>query len=317
MRAAIFHGPRDVRVEEVPDPEPGPGDVVIRVDAALTCGTDAKTFRRGHPVLLGPPPAPFGHEYAGTVVACGADAPFAPGARVAGANSSPCGACEACRRGQEPLCGDLFPLLNGTYAEYLRIPARIARTNLHEIARGLAAEVAAMCEPLACALHGIEASEARAGERVCVLGRGALGRMLAIALEERGCEVVAIGSQDPDPAGPFDRVIEAAGSADAWRRAAGLVRRGGLVLLFGGLPAGTAVPFDAHRVHYEALTLRGVFHHAPRHVRDAGALLARAPERFGELLTHRFPLERVTEPLAMMAGLAPREGLLKAVIEPG
>lgn len=314
MRAAIFHAPQDVRIEARPVPDPGPGDVLIRVEAALTCGTDAKAYRRGHPVLLGPTPAPFGHEYAGVVVAVGAGAGFRTGERVTGVNSAPCGTCAACARGQEPLCPHLMPLLNGAYAEYLLVPERIARVNLHRIPDALEPAVAAMCEPLACALHGVEAAEVRRGERVLVLGRGALGRMLAAALAAAGAHVVALGSRDPDPPADFDRVVEAAGTVEAWSRAIRLARPGGTIVLFGGCPGGSAVEVDTYRLHYEAITLRGVFHHAPRHVRAALALLAREPRPFRELLTHRVPLERVAEPLRMTAGLAPRDGILKALV---
>lgn len=316
MRAAIFHAPLDVRIEDRPEPAAGPGELVIRIDAALTCGTNAKTYRRGHPVLLGPPPAPFGHEYAGTVVAAGLGAPFAVGARVCGANSAPCGACAACLRGREELCANLLPLLNGAYAELLRIPARIAAVNVHALPDGVRPELAAMIEPLACALNGVDASEARAGERVAVLGRGALGRMIAAALVARGCEVVTLASRDADPELPCERVIEAAGTLEAWERAVRLTAPGGTCVLFGGLPRGDELRVDAYRLHYEALTLRGVFHHAPRHVRAALDLIAGHPSAFAELLTHEFPLEDVTMPLAMNAGLAPRDGLLKAVIRP-
>ena len=285
MRAAIFHAPGDVRIEDVPTPAPGTGEVLLRVDAALTCGTDAKAFRRGHPVLLGPLPARFGHEYAGTVVAVGEGTRFVPGDRVAGANSSPCGACAACLRGQEPLCTDLFPLLNGAYAEHLLVPRRIAAINLHRLPDGIEPALGAMCEPLACALHGVEASGAEAGERVAVLGAGALGQMLAAALEARGCAVATLRSGDADPGEPFDRVIEAAGTAVAWERAIRLVRAGGTVVLFGGLPGGTQVPVDAYRLHYEALTLRGVFHHAPRHVRAALDLVTRHPAPYRALIS--------------------------------
>ena len=120
MIAARFWAPRDVRVEQVPEPEPGAGEVVLRIEAALTCGTDAKCYRRGHPVLLGPAPAPFGHEYAGVVVACGEDAPFSEGDLVCGVNSAPCGECAPCAAGREELCTDLYPLLNGAYAQMLQ-----------------------------------------------------------------------------------------------------------------------------------------------------------------------------------------------------
>ncbi len=316
MRAAIYHAPGDVRIEEVEPSEPGDGEVLIRVDAALTCATDAKAYRRGHPVLLGPAPTRFGHEYAGTVIAAGSGVMFAPGDRVAGANSAPCDRCEACLRGQEPLCQSLFPLLNGAYAEQLLVPRHIAAINLHRLADGVEPALGALCEPLACALHGVEASGAQAGERIGVLGRGALGRLLAAALAARGCSVTTLGSSDADPPMRFDRVIEAAGAVEAWQRAVALVRPGGTVVLFGGLPGGTSVTFDAYRLHYEAITVRGVFHHAPRHVRAAIDLVTRDPVPYRALLTHAYRLDDVIEPLEMTAGIRPRDGILKAVITP-
>ena len=184
--AARYWAPRDVRVEQVAEPEPGAGEVVLRIEAALTCGTDAKCYRRGHPVLLGPAPAPFGHEYAGVVVACGEDAPFSEGDLVCGVNSAPCGECSPCATGREELCTDLYPLLNGAYAQMLRVPARIARVNLHRVPDGVSPEVAAAIEPLACAVHGADDADARPGQRIAILGRGPLGRLLALACEARG-----------------------------------------------------------------------------------------------------------------------------------
>ncbi|MDQ3857946.1 MAG: alcohol dehydrogenase catalytic domain-containing protein, partial [Actinomycetota bacterium] len=170
MRALIFHGPGDVRLEEVARPEPGPGDVLVRVEAALTDGTDAKAYRRGHPVLLGPPPSPFGHEFAGVDVATGR--------RVVAPNSAPCGKCAPCRRGDETLCRNLFPLLNGAYAEFILVRERIATRNLLPVPDGLPAEIAAMVEPLACCLHGVERAGIDAGDTVAVLGPGPVGLML-------------------------------------------------------------------------------------------------------------------------------------------
>jgi L-iditol 2-dehydrogenase len=307
--AARYWAPRDVRVEQVADPEPGAGEVVLRVVAALTCGTDAKCYRRGHPVLLGPPPAPFGHEYAGVVVACGEGAPFSEGDLVCGVNSAPCGQCPACGAGREELCSDLYPLLNGAYAQMLRVPARIARVNLHRVPKGVPPEVAAAIEPLACAVHGADDADVRPGQRIAILGRGPLGRLLAVACEARG----AI------PEGPprsYETVIEAAGTPEAWAHAIGLAAPGATVVLFGGLPRDTVVPVDSYRLHYEALTLRGSFHHRARDVRAALALLERAASTIARCLTHEFALADVVEPLRRGAGLAPRDGLLKAVIRP-
>jgi len=313
VRALRFHGPGDVRLEDVPRPEPGPGEVLLQVEAALTDGTDLKAFRRGHPVLLGPPPSPFGHEL------CGID--VATGRRYVPANSAPCGECEPCRRADETLCESLFPLLNGAYAELLLVPERIARTNLLPVPDSLPAEIAAMVEPLACCLRGVEAG-IRAGDTVAVVGLGPIGLMLCACVADAGGRPVGVGSRPErralaplfgaetgDGAGA-DVVIEAAGTAAAWQLAVGLVRPGGIVVLFGGLPGGTEVPLDAGRVHYEQLTIRGVFHHAPRHVRAALAFLASGAYPWERLVTHRVGLDGVA---ALLAD-PPRDYLKAAVI---
>ena len=154
MRALRFHGPGDLRLEEVPDPAPGPGEVLVQVEVALTDGTDLKAYRRGHPVLLRDLPSPFGHEF------CGVD--VATGRRVVAANSAPCGACDACRRGE--VCVNL-DLLNGAYAEFIVVPERIARVNLLPVPPSLPPLLAAMVEPLACCLNGVERAEVSAGDR--------------------------------------------------------------------------------------------------------------------------------------------------------
>jgi L-iditol 2-dehydrogenase len=315
MRALIFHGPGDVRVEEVPRAEPGPGDVLVQIEFALTDGTDAKAFRHGHPVLLGEPPSPFGHEF------CGVD--LATGRRVVAANSAPCGDCSACARGEETLCARLLPLLNGAYAEYLLVPERIARVNLFSVPDGLPSEVAALVEPLACCLHGVERAGIRYGDSVAVVGLGPIGLMLSACVADAGGRPIGVGSRperraraeyfgaelgDGDGA---DVVIEAAGTESAWHRAVGLVRSGGTVVFFGGLPHTVVPSIDARRLHYEELTLRGAFHHAPRHVRAALAFLASGAFPFEQLVTHRVGLEGVARVLA-----DPPRDYLKAAVVP-
>src|SRR6185312_11131853 len=188
VRALRLHGPRDLRLEDVPEPSLGDGDVLLQVDVALTDGTDLKAYRRGHPVLLGPPPSPFGHEV------CGID--VATGRRVVAANSAPCGRCAACRRGQETLCEHLFPLLNGAYAELLLVPERIASRNLLPVPPGLAPEVAALTEPLACCLHGIDVAGVEHGQSVAVVGLGPIGLMLCACVADAGARPVAVGSRE-------------------------------------------------------------------------------------------------------------------------
>jgi L-iditol 2-dehydrogenase len=304
-----------VRLEEVPDPAPAPGDVLVEVEVALTDATDAKAFKRGHPVLLGPPPSPFGHEF------CGIDT--ATGRRVVAANSAPCGACDACRRGQETLCDSLLPLLNGAYAELLLVPDRIARVNLHRVPDALAPEVAALLEPLACCLHGVEVAGISEGDRVAVLGAGPIGLMLCACIRDAGATPVVVGGRPerrelaphfgavPGDGRRADVVVEAAGATEAWKAATEVVRPGGTVLFFGGLAGGTTVPIDATRLHYEELTLRGAFHHTPRSVRAALAFLASGAYPWERLITHEVGLEGVIPLLA-----DPHRDLLKAAVRP-
>ena len=311
MRALLYHGPGDLRVEDVPRPEPGPGDVLVQVEVALTDGTDAKAFRRGHPLLLSEVPSPFGHEF------CGID--VATGRRVVAANSAPCGECPPCRRGEETLCERLQPFLNGAYAEYLLVPARIAGRNLLPVPPGLAPEVAAMVEPLACCLRGIERAGVQAGQTVAVLGPGPIGLMLCAAAKDAGGRVVAVGGRpgrlelarefgaEPGDGQGADAVVEAVGTAEAWDDALELVRPGGTVVFFGG----RELAVDTFRLHYEELTLRGAFHHTPRHVRAALAFLASGAYPWEQLVTHRVGLEQVADLFA-----DPPPDLLKAAVLP-
>jgi L-iditol 2-dehydrogenase len=314
VRALVFHGPGDLRLETVPDPEPGPGDVLVQVEVALTDGTDSKAFRRGHPVLLGPPPSPFGHELCGIEVASGR--------RVVAANSAPCGACTACGRGEETLCENLLPLLNGAYAELIVVPERIARRNLLPVPPRLSPEVAALVEPLACCLHGVERAGIEQGHSVAILGAGPIGLMLAACVADAGGRPFLVGGRAERRAlGPLfgakpqagrpDVVIEAAGTEQAWRDAVELARPGGTIVLFGGLPQGAEVAVDAYRLHYDELTLRGAFHHTPATVRAALAFLASGAYPWERLITHRVGLDGVAALLA-----DPPADYLKAAVLP-
>jgi len=314
MKALVFHGPGDLRLESVPDPVPGPGDVLVQVEVALTDGTDAKAFHRGHPLLLGPPPSPFGHEF------CGID--VASGHRVVAANSAPCGNCAACGRGDETLCENLLPLLNGAYAELIVVPERIAQRNLLPVPPTLAPEVAALVEPLACCLHGVQRAGIVQGDSVAILGAGPIGLMLAACTADAGGRPSIVGGRAErrelaplfgakPAAGQADVVIEAAGTERAWQDAVGLARPGGTVVLFGGLPQNTWVAVDAYRLHYEEVTLRGAFHHSPATVRAALAFLASGAYPWERLITHRVALDGVAALLA-----DPPRDYVKAAVYP-
>ena len=297
MRALILHGPGDLRLEDIPDPVPGDGEVLLQVEVALTDGTDLKAYRRGHPVLLGELPSRFGHEV------CGID--VATGRRVVVANSAPCGRCAACRRGQETLCEHLLPLLNGAYADLLLVPERIASKNLLPVPPGLPPEVAALAEPLACCLHGIDVADVEHGQTVAVVGLGPIGLMLCACVADAGARPVAVGSREERralapsfgavlaDADGADVVIEAAGTVETWERALSLVRPGGTVLAFGGLPRDARVAVDPYRIHYEEVRLVGAFHHTPRQFRAALAFLASGAHPFERLVTHEVGLEGV------------------------
>jgi L-iditol 2-dehydrogenase len=305
VKAIRFHGPGDLRLEDVPRPQPEEGDVLVQVEVALTDGTDLKAYRRGHPVLLRDLPGPFGHEF------CGVD--VATGRRVVAANSA-----AGDERRSEPL-----ELLNGAYAEYLLVPRAIAQVNLLPVPRGLAPEIAAMVEPLACCLRGVDRAGIEPGQTVAILGTGPIGLMLCACAADAGALPVAVGGRPerralapefgarPGEAEGADVVIEAAGTEEAWRDALSLVRSGGTVLFFGGLPGGAAVEVDAYRLHYEELTLRGSFHHSPRHVRAALAFLASGAYPWERLVTHRVALDALP---ALFAD--PPRDLLKAAVLP-
>jgi L-iditol 2-dehydrogenase len=310
VKAARLYAPGDLRIEEVPRPEPGPGDVLVQVEVALTDGTDLKTFRRGHPVLLRETPAAFGHEFCGIV----------DGRRVVAANSAPCGTCDGCERGRQ--CRSL-EFLAGAYADWIVVPERIAAVNLHDVPVGLAPEVAAMVEPLACCLRGVERAGVQAGDSVAILGAGPIGLMLAACVadaggwpvvvggrEERRALADAFGAEVGDGRGA-DVVIEAAGSEQAWSDAVELVRAGGTVVMFGGLPRDARPAVDAYRVHYDELTVCGSFHHSPSTVRAALAFLASGAYPWERLVTHRVMLADLP---ALFAD--PPRDLLKAAVVP-
>lgn len=308
MKAAVLHGKEDVRLEDVAERPLAPGEVRVRIGAALTCGTDLKVFKRGYHAKMLVPPTVFGHELAGEVVEVRSSEfkvpgrPWVLGERVVVANSAPCDDCGACARDQQGLCDDLL-FLNGAYAESIVVPARLVKKNLLRLQPGTAFRDAALTEPLACVVQGVEETQLAAGQRVLVIGAGPIGLMFVALAKQLGCEVAVAGrgearlaaarklgasevfdvGADGDsvkavrqggPTAPqFDAVIEAVGKPEAWEAAVKLVRKGGSVNFFGGCPAGTSVSLDTGLIHYSNLTLRASFHHTPRTIRRALAFI--------------------------------------------
>ena len=344
MRAVIYHGPRDIVLEEFPVPDPRPVQVLVKTGAALTCGTDFKAYRQGHRVLLGDYPSPFGHELAGTVAAVGQGVGnVKEGDRVVVANSAPMDDCFWCAHGQNHLCPKL-KLHNGAYAEYDLVPAHIVRHNLHPLAADVPFEVGALAEPFSTTLHAADVMGVRPEETALVIGAGPMSHLLIQALTARGARVAVLGRSKPhletaraagaeaafsddDDAdlGPVegrlrawasgrgpDHVFEAVGKAETHRLALELVRDGGKVCLFGGCAQGASIPLDLHRVHYKQLSLHGVFHHTPPYFREAVRLLSEGRVKTGLIIRGEVKLADLPKFFAENAD----KSVPKAVVRP-
>src|SRR5499433_2700 len=197
MTAAVLYGSEDLRIEQIEVPTLAPDEVLLRVRLALTDGTDLKVWKRGYHAKMIRPPAVFGHEVVGEVVAVGkrVDSKWRLGTRVIAANSAPCFRCHQCRRGQENLCEDLL-FNNGAYAEYMRIPGRIVRENMLEVPHSVDDHSAALVEPLACVLRGVHEMEVRTGDTTVVIGCGPIGLMFVRMLTRRGVRVIALARRE-------------------------------------------------------------------------------------------------------------------------
>ncbi len=321
LLAALLYGREDLRLERVADPTPAAGEVVIHVGAATTCGTDLKVWRRGGHAKMLKPPTLFGHEAAGRIVALGEGVTnWQVGDRVVANNSAPCMKCFFCQRKELSLCPNLT-FNNGTFAEYLKIPAPIVQHNLLPIPDDLPFELAAMTEPLACVLHGVARSNVKPKDRVVVLGDGAIGLMFVAALAiEHSAEVFLFGGNDQrleigkkfGAAKTFnhhqitdipavvkeltegwgaDVVIEATGVPSVWETAIAAARPGATVNLFGGCPRDTTITVNTEQLHYSELTLKGVFHNTPEFVRAALSLIASRTIPFELLISEERPLQ--------------------------
>jgi L-iditol 2-dehydrogenase len=344
MTAAVLYGKEDVKIERVPIPKLDEGEVLVKVQVALTCGTDLKVYQRGYHARMIVPPALFGHELAGVVEEVGPKVKgFKPGMRVVALNSAPCGACFYCSKHQENLCEDLL-FNNGAYAEYIRIPRRIVETNMLAIPKHVSVEEAAMVEPLACVLRGFHETKMEIGDSVAVIGAGPIGLMFVQVAKLAGCNVISVVKRDsqvaasrrmgansavqitavsdpvkavrnltPDGRG-CDVVVEAVGRPQAWEWSIDMARKGGTVNFFGGCASGTTVALDTQRLHYNELTLKATFHHTPETVRKAFSLICEKKIKGADYITGEAPLSRLQQVLRHMLN---RNGDIKTAIIPG
>lgn len=328
MKAIQFYAPEDIRYEEVPIQEPQKGEVLVKIMAALTCGTDVKTFRRGHPVLIKSVPSGFGHEFSGVVAKLGEGVTnFKVGDRVVAANSAPCGECFFCKKGQYNLCENL-QFLNGAYAEYITIPARIVKKNMIKLPDDLSFEEAAFTEPLANVVHGAERTDIKAGQSVGIIGIGPIGLMFAKYAKLKGARVIVGGRNElklklakefadvdevvdlkntenveevfknfSDEGRGLDVAIECVGLPEIWEQTFSLVRAGGTVHFFGGCKKGSEIKLSTTKMHYGDIKILSVFHHTPEYVRKALDLIATHQMDVKKLITEEISLDKL--PYAM------------------
>jgi L-iditol 2-dehydrogenase len=323
MKVAMYYDIEIVRVEEHDIPKVGPGEVLVKNKIALTCGTDVKTFLRGHPLFV--PPTAFGHEAAGEIVEVGPGVEkFKVGDRVVAHNSAPCNACSYCKVGQNSLCEDnLFN--SGAFAEYQKIPARIVRQNMFKISPEISFEDAALLEPLTCAVYGADESNIQFGDVVVVNGAGPLGLMLIRMAYLRGAKVIAtdlspvrlemakkLGAKHVINVSEVenqvkavreltdhgaDVVIDATGLPEIWEMCVEMVRKGGLVNWFGGAKPGTKVTLDTKLIHYSQITVKGVFHTTPFHVERAYRLIEQGEFKGEDFIGGRYAIEDIVAAL--------------------
>jgi len=351
MLAGVLHGKEDLRMERIPLPPAEDGELVVRVAAALTCGTDLKVYRRGYHAMMLKPPILFGHELAGTVVQAGRGViKFSVGDRVVPINSAPCDQCFFCLHGQHNLCEDLL-FNNGAYAEYARIPSRIVAKNTYAVPDSLPFQHAAMTEPLACVVHGFNETGAQGGDTMVVIGAGPIGLMFMQMAKVRGVRVIAVVKRDDQVATArhfgaasvvqitsapdamqqaiaavrdltgnsrgADIVIEAVATPATWEAAVAMTRKGGVVNFFGGPPSGTTVALDTNRLHYGDITLKASFHHTPAACRAALELISSGKFDAPGFITGSASLSELPQVFAaMMTRSADNRGGIKTAILP-
>ncbi len=324
MKAAMLYGVRDLRVENIEVPKISAGEVLVKVKAATTCGTDLKILQRGYVERVIKLPTVFGHEWAGDVEEVGSGLSWPrKGMRVRAGNSAPCLHCSMCQKGRYNLCENMIWLW-GAYAEYIRIPARTVLVNMQEVPEHVSYEEAAIAEPLACVLHGEEAANVGLGETVIIIGAGPIGLLHLLTARKRGAGKVILidlveerlkfaeklGADETINASKVDAyariqdvtagygadvVIEAIGSPATWEQAIKLARKGGRVLEFGGSPPGTEVRISTERLHYDELTIVGAFHATPLHFKNALNLVSSRTIDVRPLVTRSMKLDDIRE----------------------
>jgi len=324
MKVAMLYGIKDLRVQDINIPTVADGEILVRVKAATTCGTDLKIYQRGYVSGVIKLPTVFGHEWAGEIAEVGKDVSYLKkGMRVRAGNSSPCLRCYMCQKGKFNLCEDMMWLW-GAYAEYIKVPQRIVMLNTQVIPDHVSYEEAAITEPLACVLHGVEEAGVKLGDSVAIIGAGPIGLLHLLTVRKMGAGKVIIsdtiderlqlaqrlGADETINAKQLDTVketrkltqsygadvvIEAIGMPATWEQALRMARKGGTVLEFGGCPPGTEIKVSTEQLHYGETTVMGAFHTTPAHFKKALNLIASGAINVKPLITDRMKLDNIRQ----------------------
>jgi L-iditol 2-dehydrogenase len=325
--SAILKSPGTIEIRDVAVPEPSEGELLVKVEAALTCGTDLKAYLRGHSLI--PMPGPFGHEFSGLVAARGKGAGrFKVGDAVMSVHSAPCLRCSYCAKGLFNLCENLMSSkVLGAFSEYILIPAHVVSQNVFRKPDSLSFQEAAFLEPLSCVVHGIEPLKITARDTILVIGAGPIGLLHLMLLKKKGAKVMitaleqerletarrlgaditfhpsetAASVNDSSKGKGVDYVFECTGQPEVWESSVGYVRRGGTVVLFGGCKKGANVTFSAERLHYDEITLKGTFHFTPQDVKKAFLLLKNIEIDVKQLITGTCSLKEVATVFPLLA----------------
>ncbi|MGO9602901.1 MAG: zinc-binding dehydrogenase [Candidatus Binataceae bacterium] len=340
-RRAMLVAPGRLEMRDFVPSHPGAGEILLQVRCALSCGTDLKAWRRGHP--LWKMPTPFGHEFAGVVAEVGLGViEFAPGDEVMAAPTAPCGICFYCGRGQENLCATAIDkMVLGAYGDMLLLPALVVAKNTFPKPPDLPFEEAALLEPLSCVVHAQAIAKPESYETAMIIGGGPFGLIHMMVLRAAGVRQVVIAGRGKDRLrwaaemgadrvidvdhedaaaaaarlnggyGP-DLVIECTGQLDGWSDALARTRRGGRVVFFGGCPPGTVLSVDTRRMHYDGLSLLAPFHYRRRDVRRAHELLAERRLGAHRIINAHRNLSDLADVFAMMD----RGAVLKCAVIP-
>ena len=319
MKALKYYGPGNIRIEEIPVPHAESGEVVLAVEACGICATDIKTFQRGHPKIR--PGSGLGHEISGVIVEAPGSGQWQRGARVVVGPYVPCGSCPQCLRGRYSLCPHLFEeaLDPGGFSEFVRVPRRLVSQGMIALPESSNSTAICFAEPVACCLHAFSSIDVKAGESLFIIGDGVMGLLQAEIGRWIGAHPVIVSGITPErlkvasaladvvvdarneDAGDAvrratagegaDKVVVSVADVAAAQTALAVVRKGGAINLFAGMPAGSTLPVEINRIHYDEVLLTGSFGFGPNDFRKAVELISMGKLDVMRLVTASVPLE--------------------------